>query len=122
MILAGISAGLGLSSGIFSGVSSYKQAKEQAQQRLAQAELDSQQVLDNAHDTMQAQKVIASGGGYILEQGTSPLEVLIDTEKRANEYAKQLKNVGRREASSIKDAGKSSMVGSLLGSIGGLFK
>ena len=115
-------AGLNLGAGIFSGISQYQQAKESAKQRIAQAQLDSQKVLDEAHDTMQEQKMIASGGGYILEEGTSPLEVMLDTEQRANEYAKQIMDVGKKEAKSMKKAGRNGIIGGALSGIGGMVK
>ena len=120
--LAVLGAVAGLGSGIFSGISQYKQAKEAAKQRIAQAELDAQQVLDEAHDTMQTQKMIASGGGFILDEGTSPLEVMLDTEKRANEYAQQIINVGKSEAKSIKKAGKNAAISGVLSGVSGAIK
>lgn len=114
-------AGLNLGAGIFSGISQYQQAKESAKQRIAQARLDAQKVLDEAHDTMQEQKMIASGGGYILEEGTSPLEVMLDTEQRANEYAKQIMSVGKKEAKSMKKSGITGLIGGALGGIGSMF-
>lgn len=123
-MVAPIAIGTQIASSIFSGISSYKSAKSKAKQVKAQAKLEAQQVLDNAHDVMQEQKMLASGGGYILDQNTNPLEIMLDTEKRAKQYANQIIEIGNKEARSIKKAGRNSAIGSALGgaaNIAGMF-
>lgn len=61
--------------------------------------------------------MLASGGGYILDQNTNPLEIMLDTEKRAKQYANQIIEIGNKEARSIKKAGRNSAIGSALGGV-----
>lgn len=103
--------------GTVTGIMQQKSLKQQAKQREEQGNLQAKQVLDEGEKTLQAQKQIATGGGFLLDNDTSPLLVMLETERQANENALQLKKVAKQEANSLRKAGNLALLSGVLGDV-----
>jgi predicted lipid-binding transport protein (Tim44 family) len=111
--------GLSLGSGIFSGISAYQQAKRQAGLIKQSGAMDAQQVLDEGEQLRQQQKSIASAGGFVLNEDSSPLLLMVETENRAREQAERIKALAAAQAKAAKKAGRDSLIGGILGGAAG---
>lgn len=112
MCAAAIPAALQAGGSILSGVSSYNQAKSQARAIKSQAELEAKKVTEEGEDVVQQQKQIATGGGYVLDDNTSPLQIMLETERQYKEDAANIMYQAKRQAKQVKKAGLYSMIGS----------
>ena len=92
---------------------------------MRQAQADADQVLEQGRQTVQAQRLISSGSGFINTSETSTYQLMLDTEAEAKRQADRIKYLARKQAKAMKKGGVLSAIGSALSgsaSIAGMFK
>ena len=92
---------------------------------MRQAQADADQVLEQGRQTVQAQRLISSGSGFINTSETSTYQLMLDTEAEAKRQADRIKYLARKQAKAMKKGGVLSAIGSALGgsaSIASMFK
>lgn len=105
----GAAAGIGAAGSLFSGLQQMKAGSEESREAMRATGQQVKRQREDLEDAKKSQELDFLSSGVKLE-GT-PLEVLAETEKRGQADIKETLRSGKRQADSLRRAGRNALIG-----------